>query len=73
MKLKLAFPRLINGKMYASETFELPDEMKNHWYIQALVKSQEAVILEEPIAMEPAAAPAAVVVPKAKKKAQPAS
>lgn len=46
MKVHFKFPRAIDGKDFSKGTHEVSDEKSNHWFLQALVKNGDAVILE---------------------------
>ena len=50
MRIKLKFPRVLDGKLcVAHAEHEVSDELKKHWFFQHMVDKKEVVILDEPV------------------------
>ena len=40
--------RIVEGKHYEKGVHELPDALADHWYIKALIKDKDVVLLDQP-------------------------
>ena len=61
MKVRLKRPVKLEGKLYTLGVHDIPDGVADHWFFKALVKSHDALVLEEPA---PTPAPAVIEEPK---------
>lgn len=48
MKLRLKYPRIIDGKHLRPGIHEVSDHLENHWFVKGLLKNGDAVLLEVP-------------------------
>lgn len=53
MKIEFKTPCLIDGVKYEKGTHEVPESLATHWYVIAMSKDKNAIILEPPKAVEP--------------------
>lgn len=50
MKVQFKYPRKIGGKVYGKGQHDLPEAHADHWFVQALIKKGDMVVLGEPMA-----------------------
>lgn len=48
MKLKLKYPRIISGKHLRPGIHDVSDGLSGHWYVKALIKNGDAVLIDRP-------------------------
>jgi hypothetical protein len=52
MKISVKHPRSVDGKHYGKGLHEVPDSLQSHWFVQALLKTKDFEILDEPKSLE---------------------
>lgn len=53
MKAKFKHPKKIDGQFYGKGEHTLPDAHADHWFVKALIKSGDIVVLGEAKAQAP--------------------
>lgn len=53
MKIQLKHPRSIDGKLFAPGVHDMPDALADHWFLKALMKDGDAVLIGAPPKLPP--------------------
>lgn len=53
MRVKFIIPVCVNGVSYKADTYELPLEISEHWFIKAMIKDKSAIVLDEVVVEVP--------------------